>query len=181
MKVLRLLEKDIHDHYIIIAVIGTILMFSYFNIDHTQKVNCHLLEPAIKCEQRGFIQRSDVASNPQFVYIDHKYSFYHMDEFRQKPEFGNLHVECDPLNNTCPYHSDTFNAVIASNNAFNAVAHLADNISASCWQASIIVGNDCFGVPDEVGVIIIWTAIIAIPYYSIKIIYLHRKSILTKL
>ena len=168
MKLFKVFDREIHDHYIIIALFVTVIAITYFNIDHANQNNCHILEPDIQCDQRGPIDRNNVTANTQFVFIPSYASLYGLDEFRQKPQFGFMHVECQPNQNNCTYHYDTFNGVVGFGNTFNWIAHAADQVSTACDNGSISVGKDCFGIPDYGAVLLIWAVIIAGGYYVLK-------------
>lgn len=178
-KIFSVLDTEIHDHYIIIAIFAVIIGVTYLNVNHAIAANCHVLEPSIDCSQRGMITRDSFNSmynQGQFVFIPSDISLYHMDEFRQKPQFGNMHVECPVMNNTCSYHYDTFNGVIDPLNTFQFIAHAADNVSTTCWQVSVQIGQDCFGVPDYMAVLMIWSVIVFGGYYVPKTIILFIRS-----
>lgn len=185
------IELEIHEHIIAILVFVTFMLTIAVNDAYLGSHNCHVLEPTIKCQDKGTIDRSTFVNNPDYVFIPAKvtigtttiwYSIHHMDEYRQKaPDgFGHggfLHAECGVLNQTCTYHYDTFNAV--PNNSplqvFSLVGHLADNVSTTCVNAKII-GSSCFGTPDYIAVVGIWGLMYFGVYFMAWYIYSESKK-----
>ncbi|MDE1867669.1 MAG: hypothetical protein KGI08_08185 [Thaumarchaeota archaeon] len=165
---------EVEDHYIVISVFIMFILFIALNDAYIGKNNCHVLEPAEICIDKGVADRSQVVNNPEYAFIPAKLSIYHLDEYREKPQFGHYHYECVPNTNQCTYHVDSFNALQPP---FGTVAHLADFMATSCPKVgSFNAGSSCFGVPDYTMVILIWASFTLLPYYGIKhtILYLRK-------
>lgn len=171
MRVFTLFDHEIHDHYIIIGVFGLFIGIVFVNDYYIDTTNCHILEPTLDCTQRGMIDKSLVINNPQFVYIPYWLSFYHLDEFRQQPQYGFEHVECIPFSNSCTYHYDTFNALPEAG-AFSMIGHAADTIATSSITVSVFNS----GLPDWPIALTIWAIIVFGGYYSIRTVYLHVRG-----
>lgn len=164
------------DHYIIFSVFIFFVLFVALNNAYAGKNNCHILEPAEVCIDKGQADRSQVTNNSQYAFIPAKYSYLHLDEYREKPQFGNYHYECIPNSNQCTYHVDSFNALQFP---FGSIAHLADFLATSCPKiGSFNTGSICLGVPDWIIIVIIWGSFTLLPYYTIKhtILFLRNKS-----
>lgn len=177
MKVFSILDTEIHDHYIVIAVFAFFITVTWFNVDHTQTSNCHVLEPSIDCSFRGYITRDALqANNTSYVYIDHTISIYGQDEYRGIAP-STFHAECPVGQQICSYHYDLYNGIINPLNVFNFIAHAADTVSTLCYgtiQQGLVY--DCRGIPDSWAVLIIWSTIIFGGYYSIKHTVLFIRS-----
>jgi hypothetical protein len=175
MKIIKILGRDIHDHYIVIGVFLSIILISYLDVDHLNKHNCLLLEPTIDCDSYGYIQRQDIiAHQDQYVYIDHTISLYHLDEYRQLEGF--MHINCKVGNDTCTFHYDVYKGVVGFATIFDFIGHGAETFDRICWNKYFGDGLSpdiygCDGIPDSYSVVIIWGLIIFIGYYSSKGLY----------
>jgi hypothetical protein len=173
-KLFTVFKTEIHDHHIIIGVFAFFIGITYLNEDHDNKNNCYLLEPDITCSGQFTVSRQSIVNNAttMWVFESANYTAYHLDEFREVNGFA--HVECPPNNDTCTLHYDIYNGVVGFDNIFGTVGHAAETIDRICLNSNLIVDGfspniyGCQGLPDWITVILIWAAIIFIPYYGIK-------------
>lgn len=182
MKLFKILNQNVHDHHIVLIIFSTVIILTYLNVDHNNKNNCHILEPDINCQQKGIIPREYFygINYTHYVFIPHDHSLYAKDEFREKPEFGTLHALFNYTDENGTYHFDMYNGVVGPLNIFNTVGHFANSISTLCWYKGIKADDySCQGIPDFMAVLIFWGTVLTVPYYTVRVILQHRKSILS--
>ena len=66
-RLFSVLDTEIHDHYIIMAVFVVIVFGTYLNVDHNNTHNCHVLEPDIDCNFKGYVTRDAIQANGTVV------------------------------------------------------------------------------------------------------------------
>lgn len=158
---IRVLEREIEDHYIIISIFAFFVIFNLMTINYMQHNSCQVLNPKVDCNTRIPVDRSQVQNN-EWVFTPASNSLYGLDEYRQYPQFGNGHAEFKPNSVTGILHQDIFNAL--SYPPIGQISHLSDTLR-------FFLGFNGF-----MAVILIWAILIFIPYYSIREIILYLKK-----
>lgn len=167
MKLFKVFNKEIHDHYIILSIFALFLFYIWFQTQFINKDSCHAIEPAITCQQIGQVTRAEIMKGVENgTYINTSlFTIHNYDEYRQLPKYGFLHAEFNKTASIGYYHRDLYNASPQVNNVFGVVAHLANQLST----------DKHFHLADYVAVLIIWGAIWFGGYYGgkeiIKAIY----------
>lgn len=179
MKLFSIFNREIHDHHVVLLVFASMITITYFNVNHANNNNCHLLEPDINCDQRGVITRYQiVATIPNYVFINHTISLYGLDEYRGVAP-STFHAECTQDSQICNYHYDLYNGVVGPFSIFDSIAHTADTVSTLCWNEFFVAlkfNYQCNGIPDSWAVLLIWSAIIFGGYYPIKHLVLYLRK-----
>ena len=178
MKIFKIFDTEIHDHYIVIGVFATIIILTYIDANYLNTHNCYILEPNIDCASYGTILRQNINAT-NYVYVDHTISVYGLDEYRSIQ--GTEHINCQVGNQTCTFHYDVYNGIVGPLNVFSFIGHAAETFDRICWNEAIVQGitpniYGCSGIPDAYTVVLIWIGVIVLPYYFVKHTYFYLKK-----
>lgn len=178
MKIFKYEKTVIHDHYIVFALFVGFLLILVYNDRVINTQNCHILEPSLDCNQKGVIPRANATSNPiQWTYIPWFLNYNGHDAYRENPSYGFEVIYCTVGNATCEYHTDTFNAV---GFPFSTVAHVADFLDSSCNGLQLIGNSSCFGLPDYILSVTIWSVAWFGGYYIFKHMFFGIRYLVKK-
>lgn len=170
MRIFTLFDREIHDHYLVIPFFVVFILVIIYNDHYIKNANCLILEPESACIATHTVSREQIIANSsEYVYIPSYLNYNGQDAYRERMAYGFQIYYCQPNNDTCNGHYDSFNAV---DFPFGTVAHISDFIiSANTCDLSANsidwrnVGSSCFGIPDYMVAGTIWGLVIFVGYY----------------